>query len=263
LGKQGNEEFSMTEQTQSMTPERVFKLEGVVNLRDLGGYATADGHSTRWRQLLRGDSLHALTPASLDALLATGLHTVIDMRRPDEIELQPDRVVGLSQIDYQRITILEAAISSPSATEVQHIQGLEGAYRLMLDDYQDRFKEIFATIAAAPAGPVLFHCAAGKDRTGIVSVLLLEFAGVPEATILEDYAMTSVLLAPLLPAFRERARIMGLNPERHEKMLECRPEAMATTLAYLRDQYGGATGYFTKIGLSPIQIDRIRTRLIE
>ncbi len=92
--------------------------------------------------------------------------------------------------------------------------------------------------------------------------LLLDLVQVPASTIVQDYTMTAELLTPLLPSFREKARLAGLDEARHEKLMECRAEAMEMTVAYLHSQHGGAETYLCKLGLSDAQIEKIRGRVV-
>jgi protein-tyrosine phosphatase len=139
--------------------------------------------------------------------------------------------------------------------------GLEEGYRWHFRDHQEGLRNIFTALADG-ALPALVHCAAGKDRTGIVIMLALELCGVPDEYIVHDYEMTRELYAPLKPYFMEMAAKDGYDLEAYERMLDCRGEVMQATLDHLRQHYGGAQDYLRLIGLTEKQIETLKKSLI-
>jgi len=243
-------------------PSRLLEIPGTFNLRDIGGYRTADSHVTRWQQVFRSDSLHALPPGGQTMLLQTGLRTVIDLRRPDEVAAEPDVIARHPQIDYHELPILQAPVSSETDHALRGAESLEDVYRGILDRFQMPLSQIFQTIADAAEAPLLVHCSVGKDRTGLVIALLLDLVDVPPVTIVEDYTMTKELIEPLRPVSYQKAMDAGLNMPRHDRMMECRAETMVTMLDHLHTRYGGSANYLRRIGLSDAQIAAIRARLV-
>lgn len=235
---------------------RHLALAGSYNIRDLGGYPTAGGGRTRWRALLRADSLHGLDADGQAALLAYGVGSIIDLRRPDERARQPNVFAASAALRYTGIPLLPAS----AAAAPEPIPDLAALYRMLLDRAQGQLRAVLAAVAEAEGG-VLVHCTAGKDRTGVVAALLLALAGVPDAVIVEDYTLTGGYIAPLLARLRAEAAHAGYDAAQFERMLEARPEAMAAMLAYLAERYGGAEAYATAIGLSPREIEALRARL--
>ena len=186
-------------------PARRLHWDACYNARDLGGYATADGGRTRWGAFVRADNLSRLTPAGQSALIAYGVRTVIDLRRADELTIDlnpfatpsddPRRPAYLNlplglHADREGILAVQAAGEGDDASMLE-------LFRLVLDHYWRGIAGVMNAIAAAPEGAVLFHCHAGKDRTGMIAALLLALAGVPNATIAEDYALSQVCLQPI------------------------------------------------------------------
>jgi protein-tyrosine phosphatase len=108
---------------------------------------------------------------------------------------------------------------------------------------------------------VLFHCTAGKDRTGLIAALMLALAGVETAVIAEDYALTGPMIAPLLESFIADAAARGTDIEAFRPLLSCDPQTMAATLAFLIDNHGSVKAYLASIGLSDDTIDRLQARL--
>ena len=234
--------------------------EGVLNARDLGGYPAAGGRETRWGAVVRSDSLADLTAAGQAALAGYGVRTIIDLRLADEIAQDPNPFAqpGDHGIAYTNISIIDPAAGFPPDTYT-----LADNYLWMLDRFRGFVAEVMAAIADAPEGGVLIHCAAGKDRTGLISALLLGLAGVPAETIAADYAMTAELLRP-----REQAWLAAVPPEERaerEAMLARyapRAEVMLEVLAGLEERYGGVEGYLLAAGVSPADLDRLRERLL-
>jgi protein-tyrosine phosphatase len=130
----------------------------------------------------------------------------------------------------------------------------------MLDIGRPAYRTLFETIATSSGG-VLFHCAAGKDRTGIASALLLSLAGVPDDVIVQDYSLSEALLLPLLSDWLPRIKERGLTEQQARGMLASRPEAMETTLVHLHDRWGGTESYMRAIGMAPSLIGELRARI--
>jgi len=240
-------------------PDRFLNLLSTLNTRDIGGYPTRDGHSTRWRRFLRSDSLHRLSEVDVELLQAAGLDAIIDLRRSDEAAAEPDRTAGFPAVHYYNLPVLPSAVSSAApGNPLAGVRSLSDVYIAMFDHFQANLRVIFETITAHANAPMIIHCTAGKDRTGVVFVLLLDLAGVDDETIIADYALTKGRIEPMLTRLRANALTAGLDLARHETMLLCEPELMQVALAHLRDKYGDAANYLRTIGLSDAQIETIR-----
>ena len=164
--------------------------EGCVNARDLGGLRTADGGETRWRAVVRSGALDGLTAAGWAALEAHGVRTVIDLRNEDE--RRPDlapRPAALTTLHVPYDSSDDAEFWDRWATGPQF--GTPLYYRPFLDRFPDRTARVMTTIARAGPGGVLFHCARGRDRAGLVTILLLALAGVAADDIAADYALSA------------------------------------------------------------------------
>ena len=236
--------------------QRHLPLAGAYNVRDVGGYATQDGHTTRWRTFLRADGLHRLTPASQQELIDYGVRTVIDLRGARELATSPDVFASSRHVRYVNISVIGEA--APDA-KPRRWPDLESLYKYILDERQEVVKAVF-DVMTDNAFPVLIHCTAGKDRTGIISALMLGLANVSHASIAEDYALTNRHAAPLFDEFRAITpahRLAAL-----ERNLEARPEAMLDTLAHLESTYQNVPGYLKAIGLTTFQITRLRDAIV-
>jgi protein-tyrosine phosphatase len=229
------------------------------NVRDLGGYPTADGRQTRWGAVVRADSLAALTPAGRDALLAYGVRAVVDLRLPAEIAERPNPFAepGDHGIAYTNVSLIDPAAGFPPDTST-----LAESYLWNLDRFSGQIAAAIAAVANAPEGAVLFHCAAGKDRTGWIAALLLSLAGVPDQEIADDYALTAECLRARNQAWLEHGP--GDRAEREAMLLRYAPtvEVMLEVLGGVRRRYGGAEAYLRAAGVAAGDLDRLRVRLL-
>jgi protein-tyrosine phosphatase len=232
----------------------LLQFPGLLNVRELGGHPTRDGATTRRRSLLRSDDLVQLTAEGVQALADYGVRTVVDLRWPAEVAVRPHPVgLGERKVRYHSISLLAgdemewASLSGECTKEMWKCAVLEHT--------RPQLKSALEIIAGAAAEPLLFHCVAGKDRTGLIAALLLALADVEPDAIAADYAASTVQLAD---AYLQRYA----NLDRAEilEALRCPEEGVHNMLAYLA-QYGGAAGYLRAIGLSDATIERLRARL--
>jgi protein-tyrosine phosphatase len=237
---------------------RHLPLAGTYNVRDIGGYRTHDGRTTRWRQFFRADSLHRLPPEAQAMLLKHGVRTVIDLRRTDELDTAPNVFATATSVTYYHRSLLPDVRPVPGSP-----RALVDTYRHMLDERQEQIRTTLQLLLAPGGLPGMVHCTAGKDRTGVITALLLGLLGVPEETIIEDYALSATYLgAPFLAEVRQRAIARGFTWEQYEPLVGSAPEYMQATLQHLHERYGGITAYIRGIGLSEAQIATLRTALV-
>jgi protein-tyrosine phosphatase len=239
------------------------------NVRDLGGYASDEGGQTRWRAILRADNLRRLTPAGCDALVAYGVRTIIDLRNHYELAIDPNPFAGASTAGdrpvYHHLPFEDETDAAANAR--MEVGTAVDMYGVMLDCFQTRVGGIIEAIAAAPEGGVLIHCHAGKDRTGMVTALLLSLAGVPRQTIAEDYALSDTYLQPMYDA-SWNAITDPVERARAEQRFAVRRwttpmENMLEVLAALETRHGSILDYLIAAGVREQSITRIRARLWE
>ena len=234
--------------------KRTLHAPDLLNARDLGGYPTTDGGTTRWRSLLRADDLAQLTDAGVRALADYGVRTILDLRWPEEAARDPSPVpLRLPQVRYERISLL-------THTEDEwRLRSRDAAKELwkcvVLEHVRFELHRVLSFIAAAAPEPLLFHCVAGKDRTGLLAALLLALADATPAAIAEDYAVSSDNL-------REGylRRFPDAEQERILEALRC-PEQGAYNMLKFLERAGGVRAYLAQIGLRPEEIARLRERL--
>lgn len=239
--------------------ERHLKLEGTFNVRDLGGYACAGGGMTRWRTALRADGLHRMTPAAIVGLTAMGVNTVIDLRGPHELAVHPDPFDENSLIRYHNIPLFNAL--APVGGMDENFD-MAARYCRSIDRCGDQIAQVLTTVADAPPGAVMFHCTAGKDRTGIIAALLLLCADVSDDVIVEDYVLTASIAAPLLAELRAAAIATGASAPAIDRILASDAATMRSLLGHLRSTHGDLEFFGRSIGVDRRTFERLRERLV-
>ncbi|WP_448130354.1 tyrosine-protein phosphatase [Stenotrophomonas rhizophila] len=246
--------------------QRVIPLQGAWNTRTFAGLQGTHGPIPA-SAFVRTSDLGRLTAADRDALAAAGVTLDIDLRTADEQAQSPDLLADDPRFAYQRTSLMGTEKMDLQKMMTTFPDSLGAAYVQWLDHSQPQFKQVFQRIAAERDGTVLFHCTAGKDRTGIIAGLLLDLAGVPRADIVHNYAISAHYLEGQPKDSAMNAQIMELirqNPEIGRKMAGMSgtaPENMEMFLVALHQQYGGAEGYLKSIGVSEAEIDQLKVRL--
>jgi protein-tyrosine phosphatase len=235
--------------------QRHIDMAGIFNFRDVGGYATADGRRTRWGTLFRSATLNPLSADDAGVLRTLELGSIVDLRFDRERSASPDPLDALGTPIYLPLPLHDDP-SGPLSDD------LAAYYRFLLDNAGPGFRTLFEHVATA-TGPTLIHCTAGKDRTGLSVALLLSACGVPQANIIEDYALTASLAQPLFDRLREGALKHGADPAWFERMLACTPDLMAAALHYLDTQHGGIDRYLDSIGVTPETVGLLKAKLLE
>ena len=238
---------------------RLLDWEGGLNARDLGGYGTGDGRETRWGAVVRSGALGGRTGAGRAALAGYGVRAIVDLRLPDELDREPNPFAGPGDhgIAYTNVSFIDPAAAPPEEPTT-----LAEDYLRMLDRYRGGVADVMAAVAEAPEGGVLIHCAVGKDRTGLISALLLGLVGVPAATIADDYALTAELLRSRELEWLEHGP--GERAEREAMVARFAPtaEVMLEVLAGLTERWGGVEPYLLAAGVSRGDLERLRDRLL-
>ena len=245
---------------EALHQDRHIPLEGNYNVRDLGGYTTATGRQTKWRRFLRSDGMARLTRADQHKLLEYGVGTVVDLRLRHELRDHPNVFCDSDKVAYRHCNLLgdEDRGYQPAPPDVDHAAARAHDYFGWLKACRSNIGRIMATLAEAPDNTVLFHCAAGKDRTGVTAALLLELAGVPEQTIGNDYGISGRYLYEAYEADNP-------NYDSWEAYMRrvCPPAGMTVALRYAREEFGSIEEYLIDAGVTPEQITRLRSKLLD
>lgn len=243
-------------------PERAIALEGAFNLRDLGGYRTVEGATVRWRRVFRADGPERLTDRDRALLTALDVGTVIDLRNGGEGG--PGAWPLANGGEYHRLPLFDIVPDEGPLEPVVTAQDLGMRYLYRLETAAPQFSRALALIADRQNRPALFHCAAGKDRTGILAAALLQILGVDDATIIDDYALTDA-------AHRRKINIVMANPQPFDVDYDsfpailkgADPEVMASLLHYAAERHGSVAQFLTTAGLPPSVIVTLREGLLE
>ena len=246
--------------------ERNLGLSGAVNFRDLGGYPAAGGRRVRWGRVFRSDAL-LLDDTDLEDLAHLGLRTVYDLRSGEERENFPNRLPeGLNVVEIPLINRSEGE-EAPVIDDTDDGEAfLAQLYLHVLDRSAETFASILSGIADEDNLHVVFHCAAGKDRTGMVAALLLAVLGVSDEDIVADYELTSRYrraerLAEAMERMREQRNIA---PEVVAGIMKTPRWALESALEQLSNRHGSVDGYLTGPGgVSPDVPGKLRDLLLE
>lgn len=243
--------------------DRALPWDGCHNVRDLGGLPTASGGRTRPRVVIRADSIGRLTPRGRERALATGVQRVVDLRFPGEEGGEPDATNGVEVVRVSLFGERDAAQEAAFDERVRDADDVAAAfadgYVAALERNRGRFGEAVTAIAEAD-GPVVVHCLAGKDRTGIVSALLLAAAGVPDDLVAADYALSEPNMQRLFGEWVAASRDEGEHRLR-SRLIMAPAAAMAAVLQWLRTSAGGVEEYLRGAGVGEAELRRLRARL--
>jgi protein-tyrosine phosphatase len=232
-----------------MVPIRRLPLENVKNMRDLGGYSTQSGKTTQFGRLFRSDAPTALSEKEVRILLDLGVCAAVDLRSGEETEKRPSALKEVAQITYFHCPM---AIGNRTPKSKEEVPSL---YWEIVADYPAM--NLIMRIIANQTGAVIFHCTSGKDRTGIVSAILLLLTGVSRSDILADYQVSYTYVREDIRALLER------EPERPPFTGLSDIEYMDKLLDRFEAVYGTAAHYLKEIGLSRDEIHRLENKLID
>ncbi|MBZ0296676.1 MAG: tyrosine-protein phosphatase [Anaerolineae bacterium] len=246
---------------QTKLSERVLKIEGGSNIRDIGGYSASGGKVTRWKTIVRSAGMDQITAAGQHGLLDYGVRHIIDLRDVAETMNTPNVFAKSTAVYYCNCPVIGMEDVNKA---IEDVPTMVEMYTIILERCRGQIKNVLETIAQhLPNGPVVIHCWAGKDRTGIITALLLGLVGVPAETIAQDYAMSYELLADRIEAWRIYNLENGIDSSTFDEKNRSRPETMLATLDYLDSHLGGIESYLRAIGLSDTAMNTLRTHLVE
>ncbi|MEV7611527.1 tyrosine-protein phosphatase [Streptomyces sp. NPDC089799] len=261
-------------------PSRVLAVPGTVNARDTGGYTTYDGKTTRWGVLYRSETLSKLPPEGVTALGRLGLGSVIDLRTAPEIQADgadrlPSGVTPVAQPvdDTSLFAFIGQVVRSkdPAYQQAQLANGkaearMTALYRGFVTNPANRAALGAAIRSTANSSkPVMFHCSAGKDRTGVLADTILRAVGVPASTSQQDYLLSNQLRAASDKALRDQVKAAGYMQD--PDLLIPLQEVRADYLAAFRDQavsdYGSFGDFLTDgLGLDAATLLKLRQRMV-
>lgn len=239
-------------------------FEGCFNFRDIGGYQTTDGQRVRWGRFYRTGRQDRMTDADREKFFALGVNTQIDLRKPDEISDQGRGPLELMGANYHNISVIPEG-GTDTLSRLVGDTGISGKrYLGYLEFGPESWIRLFEILAAESSAPIVLHCTAGKDRTGVSTAFLLSVLGVPRAVIEHDYKITNVDV-PRQADFIERTVGYpdGMDRPAMLKAAGVPEEAMADFLDGLDERWGGAMGYLRSIGIGESTFEAVRKIYLE
>ena len=238
---------------------RWLPMQGCANFRDLGGYRNSEGKTVRWRKLFRSDAPQDLTQADADfAIGELKIGLVVDLRNTDEAQRDGRGPLPEMGADYQHFPLLEER-GIPPFTGGDVAERLSTTYQWLIHNSGSLVAEAVNAIGAADEKTVVFHCSAGKDRTGLLAALILEVLGVDAEAIAADYLLTNEVIEGVL----RRIKAMESSSTVTAQSLAAQPAAFQGFLDTLHREYGGADPYLRMHGVSPDTLALLRRNLLE
>jgi len=235
-----------------LPPERLVPLAGAFNFRDLGGYPGRDGRRTRWGVLFRSDTLHELTGSDLEVIRSLGLTTVVDLRTRRELERTGRGPLGSEPLAYHHLSVIrEGGEGEAVAAPAPAGEDLAGRYLWYLDVGAQPLVEALSLMAEPGHLPLVFHCAAGKDRTGVLAALVLDILGVDRRDIVDDYMITGGRMELILGRYRSDPVLAERMAAVPASRFGVEADTMDRFLRVLHDRFGGARRWALDCGLSP------------
>lgn len=254
----------MADSSPQLLRSRDLDWDGCLNVRDLGGHRTEDGRETRYGAIVRADSIRLLSDAGWAAAVDYGVRTIVDLRMDVELAADPPAQLPVDVVhvpffqddDQEAFVEVEAAASAAPdyATATREV------YLLFLERFRENVATAIAAVARASEGAVVVHCMGGKDRTGLVTALLLHIAGVDAAHIAADYALSEERLQPRHEAWLREAGTEA-ERERIRRIIATPAESMLGVLDELERRYGSVEEFLRAAGLSEEDLELVRKRL--
>lgn len=242
---------------------REVKLEGAINFRDIGGYTTKSGKHVKTAVIYRSAALNTVTEKDVNKIAQLGIKYDFDFRGPFEVKTAPDKIPA-STI---RISLPAGSESIGDSNYTKNMGKMMKSDSFLISFYtnlspfKDRYAPLFDSLLNnTQASPILFHCTAGKDRTGIAAALILYALGVKDETIFEDYEATNYYRRnENAKAIAQMTKYYGMDEKTATNMMGAKKEYIQATFSTIRAQYGSVDSYLEKVmGLNSKKIKKLQ-----
>ncbi len=252
--------------------ERRVPMEGTLNFRDLGGYRTTDDRHVKWGRIFRSDGLARLTAHDHALIKQMGIKQVYDFRAPSEVEKSPNNLPPDGSVRTQDLPVVSHEFDTVAIME--RIQKGDTDWineSLMIDGYIhniESFADVWGTVIKnlidPQKRPLVFHCTAGKDRTGVCASLILLTLGVSEEVVIEDHQLSNFFLAPFLPKMAKYLQQFGVDIEDVMPYMVAPREAIVAVIERIRTQYGTVDRYLnSKSGVDLKTLELMKKEFLE
>ncbi len=255
--------------------DRRLPLLGAANFRDIGGYRTVDQRQVRWGRLYRAEALAGLTDSDLATVGKLGLKTLCDFRGVTERAAAPDKLPSSVTLSIAGLPIESGAgrgdamkmlgvalKGDPAALDAT----MSALYIQMAEEHgKDAFGPFITLAADTKNLPMVYHCTAGKDRTGIATALILRVLGVPEKMVVADYSQSNLAYDSLMKQVRGNPQLaaLGVSPERLGPLMGVNPVWLTNALRHIETKYGSVENYLTTAcGVEKKTLDSLRKTLL-
>lgn len=254
-----------------LAAERRLPVAGTLNFRDLGGYPAGDGQRVRWGHVFRSDNFAAVPAVAWRQLHAMGLREIFDLRHPAERERSPSVIPDDLDIAISHLAIGGEAAEAPDLVDLLSGGGRDSygldfmieMYQKLVVEHGTTFARLLEHLADPDRLPAVFHCTAGKDRTGVAAALLLEVLGVERSLVLDDYELsTRYRSGPRIEELRPRLIAAGVDVEAVRPFLSAPRPALAAALTTVDERHGSVVEFLVSSGLDPGVPGRLRTQLL-
>lgn len=242
------------------------RFDALVNFRDLGGHETETGRFTRRGVVYRADGVQRCTPADVAQLELLGVARVVDLRTAYERLNDGSFDPRHPSIEYRHVPLLD---DLSGLGEIAHDEPLVVSYLQMIHESGGRIVEAVNAVVGSP-GPVVFHCTAGKDRTGVLAALLLRAVGVAQDVVIEDYAKSHAAMDRLIawyvanrPMANAPLLAAAADDDRRRRLMGAEPQWMAKVLDVVERRHGGAERYLLAAGATASTLRALRSRLLQ
>ncbi|MGE5257428.1 MAG: tyrosine-protein phosphatase [Hyphomicrobiales bacterium] len=274
LGKDSPHFFKLVsaDGSELLAGERRPFVEGCPNLRDLGGYETADTRRVKWGLVFRSSNLNRLTDKGLGQIKRLGIKTVCDFRTEAEALKQPNRFPGSEAVPYVRLpiqhgdfepTLVFDRIRNGDYGWISEDFMLQG-YIDSVERYPGVWARLFGLLAEPGNRPMLFHCTGGKDRTGVAAALVLMALGVPEETVVADYGLSDGYNSDIRRKINDALRPLGVDISKVQPYFTAPKSRIRGLLQYVDDRYRSVIDYLIrKVGVSERLLDGLKADLLE
>ncbi|MFB5761528.1 tyrosine-protein phosphatase [Paenibacillus medicaginis] len=249
-----------TDSSVSTVTDRMIQTDGVINFRDMGGYITQDGRTVRWGALLRSADLHELSERDLHAAEMLGIDWICDLRSDFEVVDRPSPAIG------KAVNTNIPFMAEANPEEMQRITGLDlkAGYKAMILN-TEKCALILRELLAEGRDTSLFHCAAGKDRTGVVCAVILLTLGVPREAVIEDYELTNLAVGGLMQRFlQNRDQYIDIMPDLDGKIPEMMKAAfIEASLEAIDEVYGSFDRYLHEgLGITVEEVTALHNKYL-